>query len=870
MNLFKQEAQNTSATSLPGQLWRQAGGLVLVALAYWVAVRLGLLLVAQPENVASIWPASGLALAVLLLNPKTKWSILLAVLFVTNALANLSGGNSLTVSLGFALANILETYLAAWLFTYLYRSKITFHTTRQMFSLFAAGIFANGLTALLGAAIPALAFGAPFLKTWLVWWSADGLGMILITPLIVTLAASPGIFQPKKPLHAIEGIFLFLVLAVFAWLIFGPYTVAEEPVFRNYMLFPVLIWLAFRFSPRGMAIDMTLVAAIAIWNLLQGNGILAFENQNVTDQLVNLQLFLSVLAFSGFLMSAIVTERMSSEKALGESEEQFRTAFEYSASGMCLTSLDGELMRVNQSMRDMLGYRKGELEGTYLNKITHPDDHSLGIEAIQQMLKGESPSAVIEKRYLKKNGDPVWAHVTSAILHDASGKPLHFITQIEDITRRKQTEQALYSAEEFNKTIIAHSPVGISVRSRHGSLLSANSAWKSIWAIPEEDYQRSLQHQSEKLIFDARDNYLKIRHQEIRRVYEQGGSLFLPDMKTTNPRPGGAEWVSQHFYAILDDKGQVDRVVILTEDISSRKTTEAGITRNQVVLERAQDVAQLGSWEINLANRTVSASAEAHRIYGLEGDSLTLSEIQACVLPEYRLMMDAALRALINEGQEYNVQFKIKRRSDGAVRDIHSRAEYNAADNTVIGSIQDNTERMLILQVVMESEEKFRTLFEHAQDAIHIDNETDDILDANARACELFGYSRDELLGMKVSDLQAPEVRGQEGKTLQAEIDKYGIKIFEGLNQRKDGTKVPVEISVSKISTSQGIRYISIVRDISERKRIERELREQIDTLERFNDVTVGRELKMIELKKEINAMLEEAGKEKKYRIIDV
>ncbi|MFH2040165.1 MAG: PAS domain S-box protein, partial [Chloroflexota bacterium] len=435
---------------------------------------------------------------------------------------------------------------------------------------------------------------------------------------------------------------------------------------------------------------------------------------------------------------------------------------------------------------------------------------------------------------------------------------------------RKQTEQALRNAEEFNKTIIAHSPIGISVRSRTGGLLSANSAWKNIWGIPEEDYQTYLQHQPEKLHFDDRDNYLKAHQQEIRRVYEQGGSLHLPDMKTTSPRPGGAEWVSQHFYAILDDNGKVDRVVILTEDISPRKKSEEEITRNQALMERAQEVAHLGSWELDLTTRKVVASAEARLIYGLEGDPLTVSEVQAMVLQEYRPKMDAALSALINDGQDYNVQFKIKRKADGAIRDIHSRAEYNSEENTVVGSIQDITERMEILQAVMENEEKFRTLFERAHDAIHIDNENDEILDVNERACELFGYSRAELLGMKVSDLQAPEVRGQKGKTLQEEVDKYSDKIFEGLNQRKDGTKVPVEISVSKISTSQGIRYFSIVRDISERKRIEQELREQIDILQRFNDVTVGRELKMIELKKEINALLVKAGEQEKYRIIDI
>jgi PAS domain S-box-containing protein len=863
MNIFKNEEQNPTAVGSSSQAWRQIGGLVLVAFAYWITVRLGLLVVAQPEDVASIWPASGVALAVLLLNPKKKWPILLAVIFVTNALGNLSESKSWTVSLGFALANILEAYLAAWLVTYLYRSKITFQSSRQMFSLFAAAIFGNGLTALLGAAIPALTSGAPFFKTWLVWWSADGLGMILIAPLIVTLAASPGIFKPQKPLHAIEGILLFLVLAVFTWLIFGPYTVAEEPVLRNYMLFPVLIWLAFRFSPRGMAIDLTLVATIAIWNLLLGNGILAFEDQNITHQLVNLQFFLSVLAFSGFLMSAIITERKRGEEQLEQNENIFRSFLEYSPVYVFFKDKSTRTLRLSSNYETMLGIPVSEALGKTMFELFPSELAKKMVADDLKILEDGKPVDVIEEL----NGH---TYETTKFPIFTDGKPDMLAGFTMDITERLQAEQALHSAEAFNKTIIAHSPVGISVRSCAGSLLSANAAWKNIWAIPEEDYQKYLLHKSEKLQFDERDNYLKTKHPEIRRVYEQGGSLFLPDMKITNPRPGGAEWVSQHFYAILDEKSQVDRVVILTEDISTRKKVEEEITRNRVLLERVQDVAQLGSWELNLTNRTVVASAEAHRIYGKENGVLTLSEVQNAVMPEYRPIMDAALTALIENGQEYDIQFKIRRSSDSAIREVHSRAEYNTVENTVVGSIQDVTERNLILQVVMESEEKFRTLFEHAHDAIHIDNEKDEILDANVRACELFGYNREELLGMKVADLQAAEVRGQVGKTLQGEIDQYGNKVFEGLNQCKDGTKVPVEISVSKISTSQGIRFISIVRDISERKRIELELREQIDTLERFQDVTVGRELKMIELKKEINALLVKAGEQEKYRIIDV
>ena len=108
MNHIQGNFQRQSSPGAPARLGPQAAKLILVALAYWVAVRLGLLLVAQPEGIATIWPASGLALAVLLLNPKRQWSQLLAAIFVANTAGNLGGGNTLPVSLGFALANTLE------------------------------------------------------------------------------------------------------------------------------------------------------------------------------------------------------------------------------------------------------------------------------------------------------------------------------------------------------------------------------------------------------------------------------------------------------------------------------------------------------------------------------------------------------------------------------------------------------------------------------------------------------------------------------------------------------------------------------------------------------------------------------------------
>ena len=116
--------------------WSQVSYIVFFAIAYWISVRLGLLLVAHPEGIATIWPASGLGLGILLLSPKHKWWKLLAVIFATNAAGNWSGGNSITVSLGFALANTVEPLLCAWVLIYLCKSKILFNRTVEIFALF--------------------------------------------------------------------------------------------------------------------------------------------------------------------------------------------------------------------------------------------------------------------------------------------------------------------------------------------------------------------------------------------------------------------------------------------------------------------------------------------------------------------------------------------------------------------------------------------------------------------------------------------------------------------------------------------------------------------------------------------------------------
>jgi PAS domain S-box-containing protein len=137
--------------------------------------------------------------------------------------------------------------------------------------------------------------------------------------------------------------------------------------------------------------------------------------------------------------------------------------------------------------------------------------------------------------------------------------------------------------------------------------------------------------------------------------------------------------------------------------------------------------------------------------------------------------------------------------------------------------ITDITERVRMEQALRESEERYRTLFEQANDAIFLEASDDRIVDVNHRACELLGYTRDELLKMKVADLQSPRLRGPAGRALKNEMERQGAPPYETVNLHRDGTWIPVEVSTSRIASEEGGLRLAIVRDIRERKRAEAE-----------------------------------------------
>ncbi|MEO7413362.1 MAG: PAS domain S-box protein, partial [Opitutaceae bacterium] len=142
------------------------------------------------------------------------------------------------------------------------------------------------------------------------------------------------------------------------------------------------------------------------------------------------------------------TESRRAETALRESEERFRTSFELAGIGMAIVGLDGRWLRVNRSVCDIIGYSAEELLAKTFQDITHPEDLAGDVAHVEALLAGERRYYRMEKRYIHRAGHAVWINLTASLVRDASGAPVHFISQIEDITQRRVLETNLAQARD--------------------------------------------------------------------------------------------------------------------------------------------------------------------------------------------------------------------------------------------------------------------------------------------------------------------------------------------------------------------------------------------------------------------------------------
>jgi PAS domain S-box-containing protein len=164
------------------------------------------------------------------------------------------------------------------------------------------------------------------------------------------------------------------------------------------------------------------------------------------------------VAFIVVLLTFWAAAKLKTEEALRESQERFRAAFESSGIGMALVDPEGRWIQANASLCRIVGYTEEELQQKTFQEITHSDDLEADLAQVQRLLAGHISHYTLEKRYFHKKGHIIWVLLTVSLVRGQRKEPLYFVSQIEDITARKATEEKLQQKvvelERFNRIAV--------------------------------------------------------------------------------------------------------------------------------------------------------------------------------------------------------------------------------------------------------------------------------------------------------------------------------------------------------------------------------------------------------------------------------
>lgn len=275
--------------------------------------------------------------------------------------------------------------------------------------------------------------------------------------------------------------------------------------------------------------------------------------------------------------------------------------------------------------------------------------------------------------------------------------------------------------------------------------------------------------------------------------------------------------------------------LLVQRDITERKRIENDLRENEELLSTSQKMAHIGSWKLDLTNNRLYWSDEVFRIFGCEPLEFpsTYEAFLEFVHPNDRTLVNKAYtESLENDANAYQVEHRVVQKNSGRIRFVYERCLHkrNTQGQVIesIGYIQDITERKQAEVAQRESEEQFRTLFEHASDGIFLMNEIG-IVDCNTQGAAMFNLSKDSIIGS--TPIELSPIRQPDGR-LSAESAQEKIQAamtgktqrFEWQSKRSDGSLFDLELTLNRVEIGGKALLLVITRDITDRKKNEVEL----------------------------------------------
>jgi PAS domain S-box-containing protein len=484
-----------------------------------------------------------------------------------------------------------------------------------------------------------------------------------------------------------------------------------------------------------------------------------------------------------------------------ENELRWRFALEGAGDGVWDWDVTSGEVFFSRQWKGMLGYEDHEIRNAYdeWESLLHPDDRSRSIATLNEYIQGVSDVYQHEFRLLCKDGNYKWILDRGKIVSwDDQGKPLRVIGTHADISEQKEIQELLaeknmelsalneelnaaieeieatneelnatneelsatneellrtrreveLSEEKFSKSFyLSVVPMSITTLDE-GRFVEINDAWISLFGYGREFLKGKNAEEVDLIAYRGETEDLREQRKRVLNVK----NLEVP-LRAEN---GEIKIVLLSTGVITIDN--VEHCLSVLVDITDRRLAEDALQRNESRLQRAEKIAGFGNWEFMLGENNVRASQGARLIYGLGGDEWTIDRVQEIPLPEYREMLDRALRQLVEKGTPYDVNFTIKRKTDGKIIDIHSIAEYDPVQKTVFGVIHDVTEQKKAQADLRESQERFQQLFDNMADGVAIYRAVDDgndfiFVDINKHGQEHSKVDRDSVVGHPITEI---------------------------------------------------------------------------------------------------------------------
>jgi PAS domain S-box-containing protein len=506
-------------------------------------------------------------------------------------------------------------------------------------------------------------------------------------------------------------------------------------------------------------------------------------------------------------------DRRQAESALRESNELLRQLTENIREVFWVRTPEaGKVLYVSPMYEIIWGRTCQSLyeEPKSFLEAVHPEDLGRVIDTVADSREG---GYEIEYRIVTPDGGLRWLHTRAFPVRDGAGRVYRLAGIAEDITERKRVEEAVRESEARFRAFFEETATGNAIGDLQGRILESNRTMREMLGYSSEELSRmrftDFSHP------DSAGSELSLIQELFagdRNSYQIEKPCFRKD--------GELIWVRVTVSLIRDGGGNPLYLCGSAANITERRRAEGELRRQKEILQKIFDHIPLlisilsEDIQVRLVNR------EWERVLGWRLEEVLNKSLD--ILAETVPDPDYRKRAFdfITRGQGEPSEFRLITR-EGLALDV-SWTTVRLEDGMIIGIGQDVTERRRSESALRQSERDYRTLFEQAHDAILIfEPEGEIILNVNRRACEVYGYSKDELVGMSLERLTRDILGGKRQIKKTLKIGRYYQ--FESVQYRSDGSLMHLEINASVIEYEGQRVILSINRDVTDRKRAEEE-----------------------------------------------